>query len=108
MNDRDVMIMEEYIRNNLPTEKKHFDIYAYSRWAAYEVLERIICETMKLPAHISGKEPLGAVDIVESFIDEMDYYQNTASSEYVKHVFQIAGDEGRCILLYISTKGDLS
>lgn len=106
MNDRDVIMMEEYIRNNLPTETKYFDIYAYSRWAAYEILERMINETMKLPSHISGKEQLSAVDIVESFIDEMDYYQSEASSNYVKNVFQIARDEGKCIMLYISTKGD--
>ena len=106
MNDRDVIMMEDYIRNQRPPPPQSFDINAYYRWAAYEILERMINETMKLPSHISGKEQLSAADIVESFIDEMDYYQSEASSDYVKNVFQIARDEGKCIMLYISTKGD--
>lgn len=101
MDDRDVLILEEYIEHNLPDNPKCFDLYAYSRWAAYEILERVIHETMKLPSHITGVERIPAADIIESFIDEMDYYYERSSSERAKIAFSIARDEGKCILLYI-------
>lgn len=103
MDDRDVLRIEEYIRDDLPKSKEYFDLYVYSHWAAYEVLERVINEAMKLPPHITGKEPRTLVEIVEEFIDEMDYYYWASSWDKAKEMFAIARDEGTCILLYISS-----
>lgn len=106
MNDRDVLMVEEYIRDNLPDpdvkeDEYFFGLHSYSKWAAYEILERLICESMKLPAHITGRESSSAVDIVEGFIDEMDYYSEMSSDWKTKELFSIARDEGKCVLLYI-------
>ena len=105
MDDRDVIKVEEYIQK-MPKPasndtKEIFDIHTYSRWAANEILERMIDETMKLPSHITGKESMSAVDIIENFIDEMDYYSWVSSSHRAKTIFRIARDEGKCVLLYV-------
>lgn len=107
MDDRDVLIMERYIQECTvepeldDPDHYYFDLHSYSRWAAYEVYNRFVCEAMKLPPHISGKEPLTPLEIVEDFIDEMDYYAQVAQSDRVREIFQIARDEGKCILLYV-------
>ena len=106
MDDRDVALIEEYIQQcTVDVEDDYgsyyFDLHSYSRWAANEVLQRVICEAMKLPPHISGKESLTLLDVVETFIDEMDYYAYLIQSERAKEIFSIARDEGKCILFYI-------
>lgn len=106
MDDRYVLMLEEYIRDNLPVPDRSdedyiFELHTYSRWAAYEVLNRMIRETTKLPSHISGREPLSAEEIVEQFIDEMDYYAMMSPDLDAKDIFFIASSEGRCILMYI-------
>lgn len=111
MNDRDVRIVEEYIQT-LPEataldNREIFRLHVYSRWAAYEILDRVIGEAMKLPAHISGKESLSLDEIVESFIDEMDYFISASRSERSKTIFQIARDEGVCVQLYICSRKEL-
>lgn len=107
MDDRDVLIIEEYIRDNVPDpdvrdDEYFFGLHSYSKWAVYEILERVIGESMKLPAHVSGVERMDVRDIVESFIDEMDYYFSISSDWRAKELFSIARDEGKCVLLYIS------
>lgn len=109
MDDKDVRIIEDYIDHNVPEPSVNdrddiFELHAYSRWAAYEILERVIYEAMKLPSHISGKESLTLRELVENFIDEMDYYVSVSTSEQVKNIFSIAKDEGRCVLLYICSR----
>ncbi len=109
MDDRDVIIIEEYIRRysqNLelnPKDTYVFEVNSYSSWAANEVLERVIHETMKLPPYITGNESLTLIDVVEAFIDEMDYYAYLASNEQSRKIFEIARDEGKCILMYINS-----
>lgn len=107
MDDRDVIIIEEYIQQCSikpeinPREPFFFDLSSYSRWAVDEILRRTMCEAMKLPPHISGKESLSLIDVVENFIDDMDCYTHFASSDRAKEIFEIARDEGKCVLLYI-------
>lgn len=103
MDDRDVLIIEQYIRDDLPKSTDYFDLYVFSQWAAYEVLERVISEAMKLPPHITGKEPRTLIEVVEDFIDEMDCYYWMSSFDKARNMFSIARDEGMCILLYISS-----
>lgn len=106
--DRGLLILEEYIRDNIPEPdikvgEYLFTIQTFSKWAVNEILERVIRESMKLPAHVSGKERMSVIDIVDSFIDEMDYYEAFSTDWKAKEMFSIAGDEGRCVLLYIGS-----
>lgn len=106
MDDRYVLMVEEYIRDNLPEpdikdDSYIFELHTYSRWAAYEILERLMRETTKLPAHVSGLEQISAEEIVDNFIDEMDYYAMMSPDLDAKDIFFIASCEGRCILMYI-------
>lgn len=106
--ERGLTILEEYVRDNIPDPDIKegdylFTIQTFSKWAVNEIIERLIRESMKLPAHISGKERLDTIDIVDSFIDEMDYYAEYSTDWKAKEVFSIAGDEGRCVMLYIGS-----
>lgn len=79
MDDRDILKLERYIDTYLfpPTIgwlKDAFYVQIYSRWAAYEILERMINEISKPPQHISGIKRRSTVEIIDEFIDEMEYY----------------------------------
>ncbi len=107
MDDRDVILVEDYIKNCTSPPKLDpknpfiFDLNSYSRWADDEILIRVMREAMKLPAHITGKYHIELPDIIECFIDEMDYYMQIATTDRSKEMFEIARDEGKCMLLYI-------
>lgn len=51
-----------------------FDSRSYARWAANEILDRLMCEASKLPPHITGQEPRSVLDIIDEFISELDCY----------------------------------
>lgn len=106
MNDRDVRKVEDYIAKMVPAPKTDdtrelFATHVYSQWAAYEILERVINETEKLPVHISGKETLSLLEVVDDFIDEMKYYESVSRSERAQKIFAIARTEGECLRMYI-------
>lgn len=106
MDDKDVLLIEDYIRTNeyqpdLTMDRYFFEMHSYANFAMHEILRRVVCESMKLPAHITGKESLTLTEIIEAFIDEMDYYSNLSSHYRAKEAFEIARDEAKCILLYI-------
>lgn len=106
MDDRDVLKVVRYIENCIPSpnvkeSKECFKSHSYSRWAANEILERMIDEAMKLPPHISGEESLSAIDVVDYFIMEMEYYSDISSDSERKKMFEIACSEGSRILTYI-------
>lgn len=106
MNDRDVIFIGQYIERNFP--KPTCDpCDSYSRWAANEILERTILETEKLPSYITGVESIDLLDIVEEFIDEMDYYAAKSSYEASRLAFSVAREEAKCILHEIKTKGEI-
>lgn len=100
MDDKDVIMIERYIQENFwqPTTDQ---CDSYAKWAAYEILERFIFEAMKLPYHITGIEVRTAEEIVEDFIDEMDYYYYISSSEVGRMLFSAAKEEGKFVLYYI-------
>lgn len=100
MDDRDVLTMERYIFENFPHPSGD-KCDSYCRWAAEEILERIIDEASKLPSHITGIEPLTAEEIVESFIGEMELRTYESGSEEGRLIFSVARDEASCILHYI-------
>lgn len=101
--DRDILSIENYIDLYLEhlaidTPECEFEIYAYSEWAANEVLERIMKEDERLPPHISGKELTPVTEIIEGFILDMDYFSSQTESIQKQLIFAIARDVGKDIL----------
>ena len=101
--DRDILSIENYIDlylEHLAIDKPkcEFEIYAYSEWAANEVLERIMKEDERLPPHISGKELTPVTEIIEGFILDMDYFSSQTESIQKQLIFAIARDVGKDIL----------
>lgn len=106
MGDRDVLLIEEYIRENeykpdLKDSTYFFRIHSYSNFAMNEILRRVIYESSRLPAHITGKESLTLIEIIEDFICEMEHCSSIAKRSQIKEIFDISRDEAKCILLYI-------
>ena len=103
MDDRDVLTLQDYINKHLfepciNWPRHEFELHSYSRWAAYEILERVINETMKLPPHITGFERESTVDIIDNFINELDYYYDGSKDVRRQLMFAIARDEAKNIL----------
>ena len=100
MDDRDVLVMERYIFENFqePTD----DLYnSYCRWAADEILERMIEETERLPEHMCGIPRMTAEEIVEDFMFKMEYLAYNATCDSVRTLFNVARDEASLVLNYI-------
>lgn len=70
-------VIRRYLNENLPEpqhywNKTEFEARTYSRWAANELLARIMEEELKLPYHISGLEQKVPVEVAQEFVYEMD------------------------------------
>ena len=63
---------------------------SYSRWAVDEIINRIVEEASKLPAHITGIELVPHTEILRDFIYEMDYYLSTSETKEAKLIFLTA------------------
>lgn len=77
--ERAISVIKEYIETNLFEPKltwpKHeFDLRCYSRWAAEELLERIINESERLPEYLTGRVARRPLDLVKEFLDEVHTY----------------------------------
>lgn len=104
MTDNDVLIIERYIYENF--RELNLD-ESYSKWAANEILDRVIFEASKLPSHITGIEGVSIEELVESFIGEMDYYSYISVEDSARETFSTAREEGKMVLCYIhSMKGE--
>lgn len=100
--------IQNYIDNRLPViswPKCEFEVSTYSRWAAYEIMERIIDEASLLPPHITGREPKSYVQIIEEFIETLDRMFDISDTVQSQFMFSIAKDTARDILL-LFTKGE--
>lgn len=96
MNDAVILqTIQDYIDEYLPApqanwSKCEFDICCHARWAAYEIVERIIEEASKLPPHITGQESKSHIEIIEEFMMEMDYYSEVSENKHSRLIFSIA------------------
>lgn len=112
MDERDISKLERYIDTYLfiPSIGWFRDAYyvqVYSRWAAYEILERMMDEAMKLPEHISGIERRSALEIVDEFTDEMGYYYEASDDPHKKFIFYVAMNAAMSIsILFERSKGE--
>lgn len=71
-----------------------FSLISYSKWAADELLVRIMEESFRL-------EPRTSVEIVEDFIDEMDVFIELSSTERPDLIFTIAKEIAEHILYFL-------
>lgn len=103
MNEASISVIQKYIDEclfepRLKWPKYYFTERSYSRWAAYEIQERIIEEALRLPPHITGREPRSLVDIIKAFISEMDDLSETSDNKRFQLIFLIARDTAEDIL----------
>lgn len=97
MYDLEILIINSYIENRLfipkiNWSKNEFKYRSYSRWAAYELLERVIEEDMLLPSYITGREKKSLMEIINSFIFDMTYCYEKSNSIDGQKLYSIAID----------------
>lgn len=107
--DQAIIKIQNYIDTYLPEiDTVHpryvFDIRSYARWAANEIIERLMREDSLLPPHISGKESMSVLEVIDEFIDDITCYARNIDAEanpriermytvsyntaqYIKHLF---------------------
>lgn len=96
MNELEIKLVLKFIEDYLfePTKswpRDEFDERAYARWAAYEIVERLMdC-------------PFDPPDlIIEEFMLELDIYSHQTKSEHIKDMFSIARDTALDILCLLT------
>jgi hypothetical protein len=107
MDETAVSEIQEYIDTYLFEPKQNWPEHcfverSYSRWAAYFIKERIMEESLRLPAYLTGREHNTSVDIVLEFMDDMDYYLCSGSSKRSSLIFSTARRTAEDILNFIS------
>lgn len=95
--------IQEYMKECLFEPKKNWPEYElrtriYSRWAVSEVLLRITEETLRLPSNISGREKKSPNDIINTFIEEMDYFYELTSANESRFIFATAREASKELL----------
>lgn len=103
MNEAAVSVIREYIEKclfepNFNWPKYEFDLRSYSRWAANEILERVIEETLRPPPNISGYETKSPINIIKEFIEEMDDFYEVSDSKRIQYICSIAREAAKDIL----------
>ena len=102
--DEAITVIQDYIQETLfepesDWPKSEFYARCYARWAANEILERLIKEDMKLPSYLTGKKKRRPFDIIKEFIDEMDYYSEIGECKQSRYIFAIAKNTAIDIIL---------
>lgn len=95
MYEKAIVTVQQYIeehlfkpRSNWPTDE--FAKRSYSRWIAEEILERFIAESERLPSHISDRERLTPIEIIEELVYDLDYYSGRSYYGRFQNIFNIA------------------
>lgn len=102
MYDRAIIKVQAYIEEFLPEldsvyPKYMFDTRSYARWAANEILDRLIHEASKLPPHITGQEPKSVLSIIDDFILELDCYFYISKNSQTQDMFNVAKNTAQYI-----------
>lgn len=82
--------------------KEAFKERSYSRWAANEILLRLIEEELQPPVYITGRDPLTPVDIIFEFKSEMEFYYEICINDRLRDAILIAidtADEIGCLFV---------
>lgn len=110
MYEQAIFTIQNYINAYLPEldtpyPKYKFNTRSYARWAANEIIDRLILEDSKLPPHISGKEPASVIEMIEEFIRELEYYFSISDDVDRQEMFNIAENTAKYIL-HLFLKGE--
>lgn len=102
MCDRAVLRVMEYIDQELPETHirwltRDFEYRSYARWAANEIIERLIDEASRLPAHITGRTPRDAIDIINEFIRDLECCFNDSDDTHRQELYYVAIDTAKRI-----------
>ena len=97
-------VVRRYLKEYLPEPMNprainEFKERTYSRWAANEIICRIIDEELKLPYHISGLEQRVPVEVVKEFVDELYTAWELSTKKDQKMVYSCALHTAEDILL---------
>ncbi len=95
MYEKAIVTVQQYIeehlfepRSNWPTDE--FAKRSYSRWVADEILNRFIAESERLPSHISNKDRLTPIEIIEELVYDLDDYSGRSYYGRFQNIFNIA------------------
>lgn len=104
MNEQDISKLEQYIETYLfvPSVgwlRDAFNVQIYSRWAANEILYRMMDEATKVPEHISGIPQRSTLEIIDEFIDEVEYCYEITKKPNAKLIFYVAANAAKNILI---------
>lgn len=104
MYDIAISVIQEYIdeylfepAKNWPEEE--FNARSCERWTANELLERITRETMLPPEFISVHPLRTPYQIIEEFINDMDYQAKASDNRKHYFIFSTARDTAIDIIL---------
>lgn len=103
MTEHDIRVIAEYAEDRLVEHDGRLDdsvirANAYSDWAIDELLGRLIEEESKPPEYVTGRPSISTVEVIEDFINEMEYYRDTSSTEEQILLYSIAVEEGENVL----------
>lgn len=82
--------------------KEAFKERSYSRWAANEILLRLIEEEFQPPVYITGRDPLTPLDIINEFKSEIEFYYELCTNDKIRDALLIAidtADEIECLFV---------
>lgn len=94
--EKDITKLESYILTK--PRYAEFKQQAYADWAMDELLEDVMTEMEKPPYYISGEEEIPIIDIIDSFINKMQYFRELANPGK-KLMFNIAVKEAESLRL---------
>ena len=99
MDEREVHPVTKYIEDRFMRDDSRdrfedLETFSYSRWAAEEVLVRVVEETEILPEHISGIEARTLDEVIDEFIDDMSMFHEMSERLELRRIFWIAMCEG--------------
>lgn len=80
-----VSVIRRYLDEKIPEpsiywNKHELKMRSYARWAANELMSRIMEEELRLPYHISGLEQKVPVEVAQEFVEEMRIRRTCASN----------------------------
>lgn len=78
--------------------KYEFDTRSYARWAANEIIDRLIEEDSRLPPYITGRDAPTVVEIINGFIGELEYYFDISGDQRRQEMFNVAENTAKYIL----------
>lgn len=99
-----ISVIQEYMDENFFEPGRNWPKYEFferscSRWAADEIIRRLIDETEKLPPYISGQEPNPPIGVIHEFINELTYYSEYGEDKGKQAMFSIAKEAAIDIIL---------